>query len=260
MKPALLILFILSFFICSFAQQKTPIDDLRLFYQSFEYDKVITLSETILSAKDTLNNSDLTEVLLMKAVSHYALAQEPQVRKCFIDILKANRDYEPDSDKVSPKIISLFRDVKNDFLHTITVEQKPLSKDMELLPVQYRYEQYLMEVQLQKNSIIRSFIFPGWGHLYSGNSTKGAIISSAALINLSAMIYFIIHTNNLYRNYTSETDESLIPTQYNSYNQSYKIRNILISSSLIIGALFAILGAISLLLMLRHRKTTNLNN
>jgi TM2 domain-containing membrane protein YozV len=236
MKLVLLNLFIFSFFICGFAQQKTSLDDLRSLYQSFEYNKVITLSDSILSSKDTLNNSELTEILLMKAVSHYALDEEPQVRKCFIDILKINRDYVPDSDKVSPKIVSLFTDVKNDFLHTITVEQKSLSKNSEQLPVQSGYDLILDNAQIQKNSIVRSFLFPGWGQLYSGNITKGSIISSAALINLGAMIYFIIHTNTLDKNYNNETDESLIPSQYNSYNKSFKIRNILISSFILIYA------------------------
>lgn len=238
MKPVLLYLFILSFVICSFAQQKTPIEDLRILYQSFEYDKVISLSNNILSARDKLNNKDLTDVLLMKAVSHYALAEEPEVRKCFIDILKINRDYVPDSDKVSPKIVNLFTDVKNDFLRTITVEPKSLSKETEQLPVQVKtsYEQILVNAQTQKNSIIRSFIFPGWGHIYSGNLTKGAIISSAALINLGSMIYFIIHTNTLNKQYIDETDETLISSRYNSYNSSYKIRNTLISSFILIYA------------------------
>jgi len=230
MKLVLLNLFILSFVIGGFAQQKSMIDDLRSYYQSFEYDKVISLSDTILAAKDTLNNSDLTEVLLMKAVSHYALADEPLVRKCFIDILKINRDFIPDSDKVSPKIVNLFINVKNDFLHTITVEQKSLIKDNEQLHVQADYSQIFNSIQNQKSSIVRSFLFPGWGHLYSGNQTKGAIISSAAIINLGAMIYSIMHTNALDKNYINESDETLISSRYNSYNQSYKIRNILIST------------------------------
>jgi hypothetical protein len=219
-----------------FAQQKTSIDDLRSLYQSFEYDKVIALSNNILLGKDTLSDSELTDVLLMKAVSHYALAEEPQVRKCFIDILKIDRDYEPDSDKVSPKIVTLFRNVKNDFLQTITINQKSLIKDAEQLPVQTSYDQVLINVQRQKNSIIRSFLFPGWGHLYSGNLTKGAIISSAALVSLGSMIYFINHTNTLDNKYINETNETLIPSLYNSYNQSYKIRNILISSFILIYA------------------------
>jgi hypothetical protein len=236
MKPVLFILFIFSFFLSSFAQQKTPIDQLRLFYQSFEYDKVINLSDNILSSWDTLNNTDLTDVLLMKAVSHYALAEEPEVRKCFIDILKINREYIPDSDKVSPKIVNLFTDVKNDFFRTITVEPKSLNKETEQVPVQTSYEQILVNAHAQKNSIIRSFIFPGWGHLYSGNITKGAIISSAALINLGSMIYFIIHTNTLDKQYINEADETLISSKYNSFNSSYKIRNALISSFILIYA------------------------
>ena len=217
----------------AFPQQNNDIANIRNLYESFEYKEVIKLSDSVLAGKGTLNKSDLIEILMMKAVSHYVLAEEPQVRKCFIDMLKIDRHLELDSEKVSPKIVGLFNDVKNDFIQTIPEEQKFTDNKQEVTnslnndPVSAKFLD-------QKNSIIRSFLFPGWGHLYSGNVTKGAIISSAALINLGSLIYFIIDTNVKEKKYLSATDGNNINSTYNSYNRSYKTRNILISSMIFI--------------------------
>ena len=218
---------------CAFTQQNNDISKIRSLYESFDYKEVISLSDSVLGGREALNKSDKTEILMMKAVSHYVLAEEPQVRKCFIDMLKIDRHLELDSEKVSPKIVSLFNDVKNDFIHTIPEQQRFTDSNQEVTTPIIK-DPNLTAFQDQKNSIIRSFLFPGWGHIYSGNIIKGVIISSATLINIGAMIYFIIDANTKEKRYLSTTDENYITSTYNSYNRSYKTRNILISSLIFI--------------------------
>lgn len=218
---------------CAFPQQNNDINKIRSLYESFDYKEVISLSDSVLAGRGALNKSDKTEILMMKAVSHYVLAEEPQVRKCFIDMLKIDRHLELDSEKVSPKIVSLFNDVKNDFIHTIPEQQRFTDSNQEVTTPTIK-DPNLTAFQDQKNSIIRSFLFPGWGHIYSGNITKGVIISSATLINIGAMIYFIIDATTKEKRYLSTTDENYITSTYNSYNRSYKTRNILISSLIFI--------------------------
>ena len=148
-------------------------------------------------------------------------------------MLKIDRHLVLDSEKVSPKIVNLFNDVKNDFIHTIPEEQKFTDSKNEITD-NLNNDPNLLKLKDQKNSILRSFLFPGWGHLYSGNTTKGAIISSTALINLGAMIYFIIDANSKEKMYLNATDGNNIRSSYKTYNRSYKIRNILISSIILI--------------------------
>jgi hypothetical protein len=229
MRLSYLAFLIILFVNCVFPQQKTDIDNIRSLYESFEYKEVIKLSDSLITVNGKLNKSDLTEILMMKAVSHYVLAEEPLARKCFIDMLKIDRHLELDSEKVSPKIVSLFNDVKNDFLHTIPVEQKFTDNKQEETN-QITVAPFITKLEDQKKSIVRSFLFPGWGHLYSGDITKGAIISSAALINLGAMIYFIIDANSKENKYLNATSEGIIKTSYDTYNRSYKTRNILIAT------------------------------
>ena len=228
--------FLLIFFVhYVFPQQKTDVAIIRALYESFEYKEVVKLSDSLLTKSGTLIKSDLAEILMMKAVSHYALAEEPQTRKCFIDMLKMDRHLELDSEKVSPKIVSLFNDVKNDFIQAIPEGQK-FTDNKQDITNPLKDDPVSLKLHDQKNSILRSFVFPGWGHLYSGDITKGAIISSAALINLGAMIYFIIDANSKEKKYIGATSESIIKSSYDTYNRSYKTRNILISSMICIYA------------------------
>lgn len=210
-------------------QQKADIANIRALYESFEYEGVIKLSDSVLAGRDNLSKPDLTEILMMKAVSHYALAEEPQVRKCFIDMLKLDRNLILDSEKVSPKIVNLFNQVKIDFLQTIPEDQK-ISSPRQESTNQISDDPVIIKFQNQKNSIIRSFLFPGWGHIYTGDITKGIIITSAALINLGSMIYFITDANSKGKKYLSATNELNIKSTYDVYNKSYKTRNILIAT------------------------------
>jgi hypothetical protein len=224
------IIFLMNF---TFPQHKTDINNIRTAYESFEYREVIRLSDSLLAGKGTLNKSELTDVLMMKAVSHYTLAEEDKVRKCFIEMLKIDRHLELDSEKVSPKIVSIFNEVKNDFIQAIPEEQKFIENKLE--PSNQLKNDFITgKLNSQKNSIIRSFLFPGWGHLYSGNQTKGVIILTAAAINLGSLIYYIVDVGAKEKKYLNATEENNITSSYDSYNRSYKTRNILITSLLFI--------------------------
>lgn len=217
-----------------FAQHNININDLRLSFESFEYSDVIVKADNLLKGKDTINTADLLEILQMKAISHYALADEPNVRKSFIEMLQQDRNYELDSEKVSPKIIKLFSEVKTVYIQSVPEKNsntvsEPLIKSPDYRELSLRY----ME---EKESITRSFIFPGWGHLYTGKTLKGSILSSAAVINTGALIYFIFDTNKKHSAYLNERDPVLLKEKYSSYNSSYKVRNILIGSLIAVYA------------------------
>lgn len=228
------LIFLLLLFTCSisYSQDSLSIKNITAQYEAFEYVKVIQLSDIILQQKDSLTKDEVLNVLLMKAVSHYALSEEDKVRKSFIEILKTDREYVIDSEKISPKIVKIFNEVKDDFL--VSVPEQLKKDEVKLQPPQINYSDVLYKYKEEKESIIRSFVFPGWGHLYSGKTLKGEIITSAAVINAGALIYFIIDSNNKRKTYLNETNQSLIQSKYSSYNSSYITRNMLITSLAII--------------------------
>lgn len=215
-------------------QEKVTLSRIRSAYESFEYREVIDLSASFLAAADSSQKPVVNEVLLMKAVSHYALAEEPLTRKCFIDMLKNDRDIKLDSAVVSPKILDIFNRVRNDFLEmnqvnnlgepgrsdeaTVTRPSLPTDYSRELIETREKYN-------LFRSSLTRSLILPGLGHLYIGESLTGYLLTSASILTAAASVYYIFDTRNKEKLYLGKTDQPEIVSAYSDYNSSYKLRN-----------------------------------
>lgn len=202
--------------------QRSPLQDIRTAYESFEYGTVIRLAEKLLEHRDSLTTAELIEVSLLKATSHFSLGEEDASRQTIIGILVLQSDYRPDSERFSPKITQFFDKVRADYLQM--VEQKkqisPPPKDTsstnKLTP---RHD------GINRGAILRSFVLPGWGHGYISDSPKSWILLSASAATLGSMTYFIVTTVSRERDYLNETTPDLIEEKYDRYNASYKLRN-----------------------------------
>lgn len=202
--------------------QVVSYDNVKKEFNSFEYEKVIELSDSLLKSKNNLQDSILIDIYLMRAVSFYTIAREDSAAKNFEAILKINPAYSPDPLIISPKLISLFNQVKLNFTPS-QIEQSDSTI------TNHRNE--MKEIKPAQNLVqLKNLILPGWGYLSNGFSTKGIVLSSASLLNLAGMIYFIYDTNQKEKSYLNETNKNLIPARYDEYNNAYKIRNALIIS------------------------------
>lgn len=217
--------FVFLFGSISFAQ-KLSLDEIRNYYKSFNYQKVIELSETLLRDNE-LSSSEIIELETMKAVSHYSLNDETSARKSFIEILKLDRNYSLDPAFISPKIISLFENTKKDF-NQIYADNKEENVDNktenENLP------QLIKTIPQDYTPMLKSMVIPGWGQLSKDMSAKNWLITAAGVASLGSMIYYIIDANDKEKDYLNETDPLLIQPKYESFNSSYKTRNTLIAA------------------------------
>lgn len=216
-------LIILSIFACSslFAQV-ISYETLKKEFNSFEYEKVIQISDSLLKSDKNLPDSLAIDIYLMRAVSYYSIAREDSAAKNFEEILNINPNYSPDPLIISPKLISLFNQVKLNYRPKQPVQSDSTSAK----PTEALKE----KTQSQNFARLKNLILPGWGHLSREFSAKGAVITSVSLLNLAGMIYFIYDTNQKEKSYLNETNKILIPSRYNDYNNAYKIRNALIIS------------------------------
>ncbi len=211
----------LSISVSVFAQ---TLGDVRSNFESFEYRKVIELSNNILSRDTSLAPEDRIDLLTMKGVSFYSVADTDSSRAAFIDLLKLSPEHELDPVRISPKIISFYNSVKSEFEEISEAVTNPSVP--EELPEQIT----LFNNQLYTKSIVRSIMIPGLGHLYADNSIKNWILTGVSTANLGAMVFYIIETNNREKKYLNETNVSNIGRKYDSYNEAYRIRNILIGT------------------------------
>lgn len=227
MKNKIKTVAVFVFLFCSIVSaQQLTLDEIRNNYRSFNYSKVIELSQPLLSGNN-LTKEEIIELQTMNAVSYYSLNDEISARKSFIEILKLDSNYSLDPAFISPKIITLFENTKKDFNQIYIEKPENITEDKktENNPVN-QVQNYTPD----NSYMLQSIILPGWGHLNRGKNTKGIILGAASLAALGSMIYYAADASDKEKQYLNETNPVLIQQKYNSYNSSYKTRNTLIAA------------------------------
>ncbi|MBU0473955.1 MAG: hypothetical protein KKF62_07295 [Bacteroidetes bacterium] len=232
-KVLLISILSLLFYFNIFGQNKGGLEELKTQFESFNYSNVISIASILLQDKEQFSEDEIIEIYLVKGISHYSLDQSELVKDCFFEILNLNKNYKINASKVSPKIINEFEKLKIEYGRFITNNESLITVKTDTL---YHTDTlYIKESrEIYSELIVRSLAFPGWGHLYSGDKTKGWILTSATALSLSSMLYFIFDAENKHSQYLNEVDPLLIEKKYNDYNTSYKIRNTLIATYAII--------------------------
>lgn len=226
-KKLLFLTYTVLLFTSVLSAQEVTYEKIKNEYLSFEYERVIQLSGNFLKGSG-IEDTIKIDVHFMRAISFYSIAVEDSAISNFLSILKINKNYIPDPQNISPKIIALFDQVKSDYLKSI--EPPPVISDS-LKQIQNSPEYIRQQMRI---SIIKNIALPGLGQIHKEDLPKGYILTAVSGINLAAMIYFIFDANNKSNLYLNETNKDLIQEKYDDYNSSYKTRNLLIASYAII--------------------------
>ncbi len=247
----------LSFFLNCFGQrQKDSLDVLREDFESFEYEKVITEANRLLNYKSLFSAEDLIDIYRMKGISLFSLADDSEAKDSFIEILKIDSTFNFDRARNSPKIVSFFDEVKADYLQHLLERQKyfdSVKKDTVYITRLVPDSQGNSSL---RNSLIRSIIFPGLGHLYKGEKARGILLTSLSAVTLASSIYFTIKSNRKEKEYLAETDKNLISSKYNNFNSAYEFK----SASYFAFAAVWLYSQIDLLLLSNNTSDSVLTN
>jgi tetratricopeptide (TPR) repeat protein len=222
------LLSLLFLFANIFSQTENTIDSLTAKYNSFDYNGAVDVANNLISAKQNFTDDELIIIYVIKGIAHYSLGQLESAKISFTQILNIDESYNLDPINISPKIVSFYNEIKENYTQTIIpVEPIDLAArvdtvvKIDTLFIQPHYAPI-------SSSIIKSIVLPGWGHISTGDNTKGWLLSSAGLAALGSMVYFIFDTDSKRNSYLNEIDQSLIEAKYDKFNTSYKIRNTLI--------------------------------
>lgn len=224
----LLLLFIWLFSIISLLPQdnKEIILELTQKFRDFEYQQVVEDADILFNEKEKFSNPEVIEIYRMKGISHYALLDDSEARLSFIEILKIDTSYSLDPSYTSPKIITFFSDVKNEYLASIEGKEEQIfvtKYDTVYVPVTYR--DTISEYNF-KQALIRSVFVPGTGHLYLESSLKSWLLTFLSAVSIGSGIYFIIDSNKKEKIYLEERNSNEIGERYNDYNFSYRMRDL----------------------------------
>ena len=226
MMRYLLLIFCILLPINLFAQEgNDSLAVLKNELESFKYSDVIQHANLMLLHKEELSKATLIEVYRMKAIAQFSLPDDKGAKITFINILNIDTSYSLDSSNTSPKIITYFNQIKQNYLADLSRQKLPLEVKTDTVIIHDERSAAML-----KQAVIRSVIFPGLGHFYLDQNLKGITLSSLTVITLSSMIYYIIDSNNKQKDYLNARDDITIQTRYNEYNTSYKLRNISIIS------------------------------
>jgi hypothetical protein len=209
-------------------------------FKSFNYKEVIAGSSELLE-QDTLSADLKIRLYMMKGISHFVILEDTLAKYSFLEILRLDPGFTPDSSTTSPKIIDFFDEIRENYAwyyNPPVMVQLPVDS-VELLSPAESFRQYKEKMRV---SVIRSLLFPGLGHLYLNNNI-GYYLAIPAGISFLSSVYFLIDTENKRKDYLNAQEPSLIDSRYKSYNSSYKVRNtsILIFSAVWLFSQFDIL-------------------
>jgi hypothetical protein len=211
--------------------QESPLENIKRLFEDFEYEKVIQLSNELLNNKeypDTLR----IELHLMRVISFFYFGNEDRVKQNFQSILELSNGFTLDASKISskiiklinPRIVTLFNEVKREFLRQNPVEATNPEDVAQIVRFAEEKEQKM------KWAFLKNSVLPGWGNFDINKSTKGWITSSLSSANFIAMLYFIIDTNRKENDYLNTTNKQDINQKYSAFNSAFKTRNTLITT------------------------------
>lgn len=195
--------------------------------ESFDYREVISLSARLLAERENLSSRDSLEIHRMRAIAYYSLGERQACGNEFLAILHIQADFQWDSVKTSPKIIRFFEETRAEFLAS---QKTPVVPDSAAAAPVLQNPAPASGGLPPRGAILRSLLLPGWGHLASGHSAKGWLITTLGAGALGSAIYFIGDTRSKEDAYLNETDPALIETRYQAYNSAYQKRNLLIAA------------------------------
>ncbi len=194
-------------------------------FDQFKYVDVIAMANKLLLKKVPFSKADILEIYKLKGISHYSLSEDDAAKKSFIEILRIDTSYTLDSSKISPKIISFYRQVKQNYIQQ--------QKEIEANTVVRIDTVYVSKIEFDieherklKNAVARSLIIPGLGQLYLESNFKSILLTVLGSASLVSSVYYSIKTEDKEKAYLVETDPDMIQSRYNEYNSSYKKRNI----------------------------------
>lgn len=206
----------------------TPVQDslrfLRKKLEQFDYSSVINGANRLLQKKEQLLKKEIIETYQLKAISHFALVEDENAERSFREILKIDSTFTLDSARISPKIISFFKQVKENYFKRISDYNEENYARIDTVYVPHIYEQKFTDRVQQ--AVIRSILFPGLGHLYQRGSIKAWTLTTLTAAAVGSLIYFWIDTAEKEELYIKESQAALIDYRYKKYNRSYKLRNI----------------------------------
>ncbi len=196
----------------SSAQENPPsLVQVQRAYEALKFEEAERLGRLALEHGEEYSAGELVQLHLIMGYLGY-LHQQPEVaRNNFESALSLQPDLTLDSLLVSPKIVRMFEQVKNEYRVGLS-SGKPAIK-------------YVMIKDQRLGALRRSLLLPGWGQRHLRQHTRGALYTTGFLLAVGAGLAFQVAQSQAHRSYLDASTPSQITRRYDIYNQRYRVRN-----------------------------------
>lgn len=207
-----------------YSQQSKIESLLKSKFENFEYEKVITISDSLLKFRSDLIKDDSIKIFYYKAISAFHIWDINLSEESFKVLIKLDKNFQLDSNEVSPKIISFFNQIRK--RESEEIKGNSLQQNFLFQDQNSKIEELRKNLSLYREAIWKNVVYPGWGNFVIEQKTKGYIFASSFSISLISSAYFYFLTEKREREYLNEINLDKISEKYSSYNTAYKLRNI----------------------------------
>ncbi|NUO78681.1 hypothetical protein HUU05_01270 [candidate division KSB1 bacterium] len=188
-----------------------PFVQVQRAYEALKFEEAERLGRLALEHGEAYSATELVQLHLIMGYLGY-LHQQPEVaRSNFESALSLQPDLTLDSLLVSPKIVRMFEQVKNEYRVGLS-SGKPAIK-------------YVMIKDQRLGALRRSLLLPGWGQRHLHQHTRGAIYTTGFLLAVGTGLAFQVAQSQAHRSYLDANTANQIARRYDIYNQRYRVRN-----------------------------------
>ena len=206
-----------------YAQEETAtLSQIQRAYDALKFDEAEKLGQAALAQPEKYSPADLVQLHLVMGYIAFQREQMGFARQNFESALSLQPDLTLDSLLVSPKIVRLFEEVKNEYRVGLTAGSPSI--------------RYVTVEDHRLAALRRSLLLPGWGQRHLHHSGRGLIYTLGFLAAAGAGIAFHVLQNQAHDDYLASIPEQ-IEENYDTYNQLYRLRNAMFITA---GSIWAI--------------------
>ena len=188
-----------------------PLAQVQRAYEALKFEEAERLGRLALQHGEEYSATELVQLHLIMGYLSYLRKQPEAARGNFESALSLQPDLTLDSLLVSPKIVRLFEQVKNEYRVGLA-SRKPAVK-------------YVMVEDQRLHALRRSLLVPGWGQRHLRHNTRGALYTTSFALAVGLGLAFEVAQGQAHRSYLAATTPSQIERRYEIYSHRYRIRN-----------------------------------
>jgi hypothetical protein len=194
------------------AQEEVPtLAQIQRAYDALKFDEAEKLGQAALAQPEKYSPADLVQLHLVMGYVAFLREQMGTARQNFESALSLQPDLTLDSLLVSPKIVRLFEEVKNEYRVGLTAGSPSI--------------RYVTVEDHRMAALRRSLLLPGWGQRHLQRSGRGLVYTLGFLAAAGAGIAFHVLQNQAHDDYLASTTPEQIEENYDTYNQLYHLRD-----------------------------------